>query len=112
MADKKVVKVGKFATSIAASDKTIKEARAAIVAKSGKRAAENKVRSIEDSVDALETTIMNLTDLAPDTTYSLRPGGKDFDAEGWVEKLHSSTLDLELQKIELKVAEDILKEWF
>ena len=111
MADKKAT-VGKFAATIAASDKSIKEARAAIVAKTGRRAAENKVRSIEDEVDSLETTILNLTDLAPDTTYSLRPGGKEFDAEGWVEKLHTATLDLELKRIELKVAEDILKEWF
>lgn len=108
----KEAKVGKFATTIASSDKTIKEARAAIIAKTGKRAAENKVRSIEDEVDTLETTILNLTDLAPDTTFSLRPGGKDFDAEGWVNKLHDATLDLELKKIELKVAEEILNEWF
>lgn len=108
----KEAKIGKFATAIAASDKTIKEARAAIVAKAGKRSAENKVRKIEDKVDGLETTIMNLTDLAPETTYSLRPGGKEFDADGWVDQLNEATLDLKLAKIELEVAQEILNEWF
>lgn len=111
MAEKKET-MGKFASMIAASDKNIKEARAQIVAKAGKRAAENLVRNLEDEVDALETTILNLTDLAPDTTYSLRPGGKEFDAEGWVNKLHEAKLNIELKKIELAQAESILTEWF
>ena len=104
-------KESKFGAMITASDKSIKEARAVIIVKAGRRAAENKVRSIEDEVDSLETTILNLTDLAPDTTFSLKPG-KDFDAESWVNKLHEATLDLELKKIELKAAQDIVKEWF
>lgn len=105
-------KAGKFATQLAASDKNIKEARAGLLAKQAKRAAENKVRDLEDEVDSLETKILNLTDLAPDTTYSLRPGGKDFDAEGWVNKLHEAMLEIELKKIELAQAEAILGEWF
>jgi hypothetical protein len=105
-------KAGKFASAIVASDKNIKDARAAIIEKGAKRAAENLVRSLEDEVDELEVSILNLTDLAPDTTYSLRPGGKDFDAEGWVSKLHEAKLEIALKKIELGQAEDILKEWF
>ena len=104
-------KESKFGAMITASDKSIKQARAVIIVKAGKRAAENKVRSIEDEVDSLETTILNLTDLAPDTTFSLKPG-KDFDAESWVNKLHEATLDLELKKIELAAAEAIVTEWF
>jgi len=104
-------KESKFGAMITASDKSIKQARAVIIVKAGRRAAENKVRSIEDEVDSLETTILNLTDLAPDTSFSLKPG-KDFDAESWVNKLHEATLDLELKKIELAAAEAIVTEWF
>jgi hypothetical protein len=106
------VEVSKFERTIDASDKTIKGQRASILAKSSRRAAENKVRSLEDKVDTLESTILNLTDLAPDTTYSLRPGGKDFDAEGWFEKLYTAELELELANIQLAVASRLLKEWF
>ena len=112
MSTKESKTVSKFEKKISDSDDSIRGARGAIVAKTAKRAAENKVRSIEDMIDMLETTILNLTDLAPDTTYSLRPGGKDFDPEGWVDKLHEATLDLEMKKIELSVAESIIKEWF
>lgn len=115
--DKKVkvvneVTVSKFEAKLSASDKTIKRDRAAIIAKSSRRSAENKVRAVEDEINALEITILNLTDLAPDTTYSLRPGGNDFKSDEWFDKLYEATLDLELKTVELDVAKRLLDEWF
>jgi len=103
---------GKFAAQIAASTEEIKGARAEKLAKSVKRAAEDLERKLDGEVDELESKILDLSDLAPDTSYSLRPGGGDFNAKGWVNDMHEATLELELKKIELKVAQDILKEWF
>lgn len=56
--------------------------------------------------------ISKLTDLAPDTSYSLKPGGDKFDAATWVEQLHKTKLKLSLKEIELKSAQEIVNEWF
>lgn len=105
-------KVGKFEQMITASDKNIKDARGKIIAKATRRAAENLVRDLEDEVDKLETEILNLTDLGAESSFSLRPTSKDFNAEEWVNKLHQAKLDVALKKIELEQAEAILTEWF
>lgn len=102
----------KFEAKISASDKSIKGERAKVLARKVRRSAEDKVRALDTEIENLETLILDLTDLAPDTTYSLRPTGKDFDADGWVDKLYTANLDLKLKKIELEVAKGILTEWF
>ena len=106
------VKLGKFAAQIAASGAEIKEQRASSLERTVKRAAEAKVRNLEDAIDTLDTKILDLTDLAPDTSYSLRPGGKEFNAEGWVNELNEAKLEIKLKRVELEVANEILVEWF
>lgn len=105
-------KIGKFESMITASDKTIKDARGRIIANSARRAAEDLVRRLEGEIDTLQTEILNLTDIGPENTMSLRPTSKDFNAEKWVERLHQSKLDMALKNIELAEAKEILNEWF
>jgi hypothetical protein len=50
--------------------------------------------------------------LAPDNTYSLRPGSKDFDASRWMNELHDTKMEIKLKAIELEVANEIKNEWF
>lgn len=105
-------KGGKFVSRITASDSSIKESRAKNLEMTVKMEVEDLIRKLTKDKLALETEIEKLSDLAPDTTYSLRPGGKDFDARSWVTKLHQAKLDLKLKNIELEEAESILNEWF
>tara|TARA_R110000782_G_scaffold15939_4_gene46117 strand:- start:2592 stop:2921 length:330 start_codon:yes stop_codon:yes gene_type:complete len=60
----------------------------------------------------LNTKLNDLTDLAPENTYDLRPGGKDFDAGRWVAELHRVRMDLALKEVQLAEAQAIYDEWF
>jgi len=104
--------MSKFVNTLTASDKTIKKTRATNLELTVKMEAEDLVRRLTREKLSLIAKIDNLTDLGPDSTFSLRPGGKDFDASKWVSELHETTLDLDLKDVELEAAEAILSEWF
>ena len=102
----------KFASMLSASNTDIKSTRAEMVAESTSDEVDSFITNLRKEKRALSIKLNNLTDLAPDNTYSLRPGSKDFDATKWVKELHSTKMQLELKSIELKVAEEIKDEWF
>lgn len=104
--------MSKFAKQLSASNKDIKGQRADMLAQEVGLEAEDLVRGLKREKMTLQNKIMRLTDLAPDTKDSLRPGGKDFDAQSWVRELHQSKMDLKLKDIELNEAEAIVAEWF
>jgi hypothetical protein len=104
--------MGKFKSTLTASDSKIKATRAANVELVVKMEVEDLVRKLTKEKLALSSKIDNLTDLGPDTSTSLRPTSKDFNAAKWVSELHEATLDLDLKDIELLAAKEILKEWF
>lgn len=102
----------KFITNLSASDASIKETRATLLSKGASIAANALVQRVETEKLALEMEISKLTDLAPNNSYSLKPGGDDFDAASWVNTLHKTKLKLNLKEIELKAAQAIVDEWF
>jgi hypothetical protein len=60
----------------------------------------------------LNSKLNDLTDLAPENTYSLRPGSADFNPAKWVRELHQTRMDIALKEIELAEAQAIYDEWF
>ena len=72
----------------------------------------SKVNELQKNILMLEAKINDLTDLSGETSYDLRPGGKDFNPTKWLETLLKTRLDLRIKKIEFEEAEAILKEWF
>lgn len=56
--------------------------------------------------------LTDLTDLAPENTYSLRPGSADFNPVKWVRELHQTRMDIALKEVELAEAQAIYDEWF
>jgi hypothetical protein len=104
--------MSKFAKMIASSNDSIKEQRAEMLAEEAVLEVDQLVNGLKKERNKLRNEITKLTDLAPDNSYSLRPGGKDFDAAQWVSKLHQAKLDLKLKEIELTEAESIKTEWF
>ena len=104
--------MNKFAETLTSSNETIKESRAQMLADETVLEVEALVSSLKKEKLQLKNKIVKLTDLAPDNTYSLRPGGADFDAFQWVAELYQTGLDLKLKEIELAEAKAILKEWF
>jgi len=108
----KNTKGNKFIQTLSASDASIKETRASILSQTASIEANTLVQNLTREKLALESKIARLTDLAPDTTYSLKPGGDDFNAAKWVKDLHSTRMELKLKQIELNEAEAIVAEWF
>ena len=104
MSEGKGLNSGKFYDTLVASGDDVKGKRGELLVKSVKKAAKKKVDEIEDEIDTLETTLLNLTDLGPENTYSLRPTSKDFDAKKWVDEMHETRLEIALKKIELETA--------
>lgn len=101
-----------FVSTLTASDANIKATRAANLGELASIEASTLVQNLKREKLALENRIANMTDLAPDTTYSLKPGGDTFDAAKWVKDLHRASMDLKLKNIELEVAQGIYNEWF
>lgn len=60
----------------------------------------------------LETEVVNLTDLAPENSYSLRPGTANFSAKEWASKMQATKLSIAQVDVELAVANSIIEEWF
>ena len=109
---KETSKTNKFVATLSASDANIKATRAANIGGLAEIEASTLVQNLKKEKLGLENKIANMTDLAPDTTFSLKPGGDNFDAAKWVKDLHKASMDLKLKNIELEVAESIYNEWF
>ena len=60
----------------------------------------------------LELKLQDLTDFAPETTQSLRPGVKDWNPSQWAKELHEVKLALYENSVELQIAESTMAEFF
>lgn len=104
--------MNKFTQQLAASNAEIKEARAKALSEATVLEVETFIQGLKRERMQLQNELTNLTDLAPDNTYSLRPGSADFNAQQWVQKLHRTKMDLMLKEVELEQAQSIYDEWF
>jgi hypothetical protein len=86
--------------------------RAAQISTSAEIAQQNLVNALKQEKTNIELKIAGLTDLAPDTTDSLRPGSKDWDAVKWVKDLQTAKQELYQIDIQLKLAQETFDEYF
>lgn len=86
--------------------------RAAQIATSAEIAQQNLVNAIKQEKTNVELKIEALKDLAPDSTDSLRPGSKNWDAVKWVKDLQSAKQELYQIEIQLKLAQETFDEYF
>ena len=104
--------MNKFAKNLTKDAKGIKEQRAKILAEDTKNEQDDLVRNLNREKRELEITLLNLTDLSPDNTYSLKPGGDKFNAKTWVKEMQDTKIAILNKTVEIKTAEETLKEWF
>lgn len=104
--------MSKFKANLVKDAKGIKEQRASIIENSARKAQENLVRTLTDELDLLNEKLLNLEDMSPDNTYSLRPTGKDFDPRRWVNELQNTKIAILNKEIEITVAKTTMTEWF
>lgn len=86
--------------------------RAEILSTAAEVAQQNIVNQLKQQKNQLEMKVSNLTDFAPETTDSLRPGNKDWDAVKWAKELQETKEQLYDIDIQLKIAEDTYNEFF
>lgn len=86
--------------------------RSSNLAKSAEIAQQNIVNKLKAQKAELELKIVNLTDLAPESSDSLRPGSKNWNAEQWAKTLQETKQELYTLDIQIKIAEATLNEYF
>jgi flagellar hook-length control protein FliK len=86
--------------------------RAETISTAAEVAQQNIVNQLKQQKSQLEMKVINLTDFAPETTDSLRPGDKDWDAAKWAKELQETKEQLYDINIQLKIAEDTYNEFF
>jgi multidrug efflux pump subunit AcrA (membrane-fusion protein) len=101
----------KFISLIAGNGDSVKLRRAQTVAESARIAQEALVNNLKARVNRLEVQLNQLTDLAPESGDSLRPGA-GFEATAWVHGVQALQLEIRDAKIALEVAEATYTEWF
>jgi hypothetical protein len=104
--------MNKFQKLIQASSKDTLNKRGNLLISSVQNKMEQKIFDIKNRINEVEMRVEQLTDVAPENTYDLRPGGKGFDPEKWINNLVSLKTELYTLSIELVIAEDIKEEWF
>lgn len=102
----------KFIKTLTQSDSNIKEKRALTLGTSVKIAQETIVNNLKRELNSLNHQMDKLVDLSPDYSFSLKPGGEDFDAENWASELQRIKLEIKIKEMELETAQETLEEWF
>ena len=104
--------MSKFVSMLSADSDSTLSKRAKNLAESAIIEVETFIQNLRKEKLQLNGKLNDLTDLAPENTYDLRPGGKNFDASKWIAELHKVRMDLALKDIELQEAQAIYDEWF
>lgn len=97
-----------FKERLGATGKNVLDARAANIAEMTQIEASNIVSSYKTKVLRLLNQIENHSDLAVESTHSLRPGSKDFDPKAWVDTQIEYQKQLRVAKIEY----NLIQKWF
>lgn len=93
------------------SNETLKK-RAATLATAAEIAQNNLINDLKAKRVQLSLKLENLTDLAPDTNDSLRPGTKDWNAENWVAEVQNTKQEIYFLDIQLELAQETHEEFF
>ena len=104
--------MGKFLQMMSQNDSKALVARASQINVQAKIAQQNIVQNLKNEIAEVEIEIQNLTDFAPDTTQSLRPGVKGWNPTKWASDLQDAKTRLYELNVELKIVEKTFEEFF
>jgi len=104
--------MGKFLQMMSQNDSQALRTRAASINTQAAIAQQSLVNNLKSKKTELVLEIQNLTDFAPDSTQSLRPGVSNWNPSDWAVKLQEAKRKLYMVGIELKIAENTYKEFF
>lgn len=101
-----------FQSMLEKSHKEIRGQRASLLSKDAERKMRKVVEAKEEQVEDLEMKVLNLSDLGPDSTTTLKVTKSGFDAKSWAEQLIETKTQLQIATQELKIAEETYNEFF
>lgn len=104
--------MNKFITTLTASNKSIKEARAKMISEDAVDAQQELVRELKKEKRELERRLMQLSDMSPDSELSLKVVKDTFKATDWVKEIQTIKVELANKTVELQLAEETFSEWF
>lgn len=104
--------MGKFLQRMSQNDSKALVARARQIDTQAKIAQDAIIAKLKNEKARLELKLQDLTDFAPETTQSLRPGVANWDPQKWAKELHEVKLALYENSVELQIAEDTMKDFF
>lgn len=106
-------KLSKFEIMLGSNTDNIRETRVKLIVDQTRNALKRYVSDLEDTITTKKLELDRILDLAPDTTDSLRPGGKNFDPKAFVEMCIKLRQEIKiLEDIDLKEAKSFEKDMF
>jgi hypothetical protein len=102
----------KFEQILSASGQELLDMRGQLVSRSAAGALQDKITKLTRDRDVLDLEILNITDLSVRTNDSLCPGGKNFNAVAWVERMGELATEIAVINDDLAIFEAIQDEYF
>ena len=103
--------MGKFETILTTTGDAVLQKRAKNLAQATKETFEDEKRDIEKRIRNLENEIISMEDLSVRSTQDLVVGEK-LDTNAWVRKRVNIALELRDLRIEQKVVDELISEYF
>lgn len=103
--------MGKFETILTTTGDAVLQKRAKNLAQATKETFEDEKRYIEKRIRNLENEIVSMEDLSVRSTQDLVVGEK-LDTNAWVKKRVNIALELRDLRIEKKVVDELISEYF
>ena len=103
--------MGKFETILTTTGDAVLQKRAKNLAQATKETFEDEKRDIEKRIRNLENEIISMEDLSVRSTQDLVVGEK-LDTNAWVKKRVNIGLELRDLRIEQKVVDELISEYF
>lgn len=104
--------MGKFLNMMSASSSQTLKNRAEQLNTQASIAQDAVVAKLESEKSEIEIKIQDLTDFAPDTTDSLRPGLRNWNPTEWANNLQKYKVRLYEINVELEIAKATQEEFF
>lgn len=104
--------MGKFLEMMSQNDSKTLQARAAVINTQAELHQKNLINALKQKKAEVELKIQSLTDFAPDTTQSLRPGTANWNPKQWVTELQNAKVTLAEIELQLKIAQDTWEDFF
>ena len=104
--------MNKFERLICNNSNVVLARRAANITTNAKIAQQTIINDLTQKLMDVELRIADATDFAPDSTVSLTPGSKNWDAKVWAQNLQKLKMEKYNIEINLKLAQETYDEFF